>query len=344
MKKRLHSIIAIVILLIVLLVTIQFLPSGKSRVVDLLKFKNDHSSSTLRSFHIRDTASITKIFLVDKRNRSITLERVGNKWVIDQKIDARRDAVQLLLETLYSMRVKTPVAISTREEVFRKMSGKSIKVEVYSSKKKIKTFYTGGVTQDNLGTYMLLENSDTPFIIEIPGFRGFVSSRFSTLLKNWRNSVLISEKWEDIKEIEINLRKHPEQGFRAVQTEPRKFELYNFENKKVPYFDTLKVKGFFEQFEIANFDRGVDLLSDEFRDSVRRSIPEIQIKLTDKTDSIQNYTFFKIPYISAEQDPGTDYYPQSMWAFNDDNDWVIIQTYTYLLMFRGLDDFSPKMK
>ena len=344
MKNKLRSIIAIASVLIALIVIIQFLPSGRSRIVDLLKFENDHSSSALRSFHIRDTASITKIFLADKNNRTITLERVGSKWIIDQKIEARRDAVKLLLETFYSMRVKTPVAISTREEIFRKMSGKSIKVEVYSGTRNIKTFYTGGVTQDNLGSYMLLENSNTPYIIEIPGFRGFISSRFSTSMKNWRNNVLISEKWEDIKEISINLRKHPKQGFRAVQTEPQKFELYNYENKKVHSFDTLKVKGFFEQFEIANYDREVDLFGDEMKDSVLGSHPEVHIKLIDISDSIQNYRFFRVPYISIEQDPNKDYYPQSMWAFNNDNDWVIIQTYTYLLMFRGLEDFSPKTK
>ena len=342
MKNRLRPLIIIAIILISFIAIAQFLPSGKSRIVDLLRFNNDYSSNALRSFHIRDTASITKVFFADKKNNTLTLERKNGIWTVNQSIDARHDAVKLLLETLYSMRVKMPVAISAREEIFRKMAGKSIKVEVYSNNNKLKTFYVGGVTQDNFGSYMLLEDSDTPYILEIPGFRGFISSRFSTQIKNWRSSVLIGEKWEEIKEIEINLKKHPNQAFRAIQTEPRKFELYNHQEKKITSFDTLKLKGFFEQFEIANYDRMVDLLGTKEQDSILQTTPEITIKLIDKNDSIQNYRFYKIPKITEEEDPNQRYYPASMWAFNNDNEWMIIQTYTYLLMFRGIDDFSPK--
>ncbi len=343
MKKKLKPYIVAFSALLAIVVIAQFLPTGKSRAIDLLKFNNKYSVRSLRGFNVRDTASITKIFMVDKNSRSITLDKKGKSWTVNNTYPARHDAVKLLLETLFTMRVKMPVAMSAREEILRKMSSKSIKVEIYQGSKLIKTMYVGGVTQDNLGSYMLLENSDTPYVIEIPGFRGYLSSRFSTETNNWRSSVLIGEKPESIKRVEFDYPENKKANFTIVQTDRNKYELYNQNNQKTTSFDTLSVKGLLEQFEIANFSMFVDMLSDEVKDSVRNSTPLFTIHLTDSRDSIQNYYFYKIPEITEDIDVvERDIYPANMWVFNNDNDWLIIQTYTYLLMLKEFNDFSPR--
>lgn len=342
MSKKLRPYIIALSILLAIVIIAQFLPAGKSRAIDLLKFDNKYSNLSLRSFNVRDTASITKIFIVDKNSRSVTLDRVGNTWVLNNKYPARQDAVQLLLETLLQMRVKMPVAISAREEILRKMSSKSMKVEIYQGTKNVKTMYIGGVTQDNLGSYMLLEGSDTPYVLEIPGFRGYLSSRFSTDEKNWRSNLLIGEKPDDIKRVEFDYTENKRANFTIVQPEVAKYELYNVDMQKATSFDTLSVKGFIEQFEIANFSMFVDMLSDEVKDSVRNSIPLFTIRLTDAQDSIQNYYFYEIPDVSEQIDPmERTLYPSNMWVFNNNNDWMIIQTHTYLLMFRQFNDFRP---
>jgi hypothetical protein len=200
----------------------------------------------------------------------------------------------------------------------------------------------GGVTQDNLGTYMLLENSDVPFVIEIPGFRGYLSSRFSTEENNWRSHVLIGEKPDEIKQIEISYIQN-QNGFKALQTAPRKYELYDAHGIRAKSFDTLLLKGFFEQFEIANFDRFVDLHGPEVRDSVKKSEPIFSIHVTDARDSLQSYTFYRVPEISVEDEPNPHLYPHSLWVFNNADDWMLVQTYTYLLMFREFKDFRPSL-
>lgn len=343
MKKKLTPYIIVIAILTLIITIAQFLPAGKVRIIDLLKFDNKYSSQGLRDFHVRDTAAVTKIFLVDKNNRSITLNRKGSHWVVNGSLPSRYDAVELLLKTIYDMRVKMPVAMSAQEQILKNMAGRSIKVEIYAGKEKAKVFYVGGVTQDNLGSYMLLENSDVPYIVEIPGFRGFLSSRFSTDIINWRSNVLISEAAESIKEIEILIHSNPTGSFKVIQTKPQEYELYNYKQQKAKSFDALLIKGFFEQFEIAHFNMFVNLLDDNVRDSVLQTPPVYTIKLTDKNDSIQNYNFYSIRQITIEEDPDTELYPQSMWAFNNIGDWVIIQTYPFLLMFRQFGDFKPQI-
>jgi hypothetical protein len=49
----------------------------------------------------------------------------------------------------------------------------------------VKQYYVGHATQDNTGTYMLLTNPETdknyedPFVTHIPGFDGFLSTRYN---------------------------------------------------------------------------------------------------------------------------------------------------------------------
>ena len=59
------------------------------------------------------------------------------------------------------------------------MSTQRTQVKIFSNKKILKTIYVGGDTQDQLGTYsMILDNSSEPYVLEIPGFKGYLSSRF----------------------------------------------------------------------------------------------------------------------------------------------------------------------
>src|ERR1041384_7907365 len=84
-------------------------------------YKNKTSGSTVdkdaRNFKVEDTASITKIFMADKNNHSITLERTKNGWVTTHGYRARPDAVNLLLYTMKTLDVKSPVSKNAKKGV-----------------------------------------------------------------------------------------------------------------------------------------------------------------------------------------------------------------------------------
>jgi len=62
---------------------------------------NSTIKKELRDFAIRDTASVTKIFMVNKNNKSITLERISpSTWQVNGSYIARKDAIDVILKTL----------------------------------------------------------------------------------------------------------------------------------------------------------------------------------------------------------------------------------------------------
>ncbi len=217
-------------------------------------------------FTVRDTAAVTKIFMADKNNHEILLERKSGGWTVNDSIAANNRKVSFLLSTLRRLRVKAPVSKASYENVIRRMASIAVKVEIYQHDYRIrigalklfpyvhrtKVFYVGDVTQNNLGTYMLMEGAQQPYIVYIPGFRGFVSSRFSPLVNDWRSHIIFKSKLADIRSVRLQFgEKDKEKESFAVEVNDAlgNYRLKRLEdNKTVKTYDTLKVLNFLTSF------------------------------------------------------------------------------------------------
>jgi hypothetical protein len=84
------------------------------------------------------------------------------------------------------------------------LSAKAIKVELYDKDgDKIRVFYIGGQANEAIGTYMLMEGADRPYIVQIPGFEGYVLPRFSPRFLDWRDKGVFNATEEDVKTVVI---------------------------------------------------------------------------------------------------------------------------------------------
>ena len=149
-------------------------------------FSHRDPQRTLRDFAVEDTASITRIFLANKSGSSVTLDRAEDHWTVNGIYTARRDFVNNLLTTIKKIEVSSPVSSAKLERVMKDLAVQGIKVQIYQNGEIAKTYYVGGVTEDNNGAYMILENSDTPFILSRPGFTGYLTVHYLPELSEWR--------------------------------------------------------------------------------------------------------------------------------------------------------------
>ena len=95
--------------------------------------KNSTIKPELRDFAIEDTASVSKIFMVNKNNKSILLERLNKgTWQVNGKYIARKDAVDLILKTLKRIDIKSPVSKASFENVVRNLAATNTKVDIYT--------------------------------------------------------------------------------------------------------------------------------------------------------------------------------------------------------------------
>ena len=177
--------------IIIILVILIFIGYQKDKI-------NSSIREDKRNFSITDTLSIDQIKLENRNLETISLYRDEGKWILNDTLIANPYTINLLLKTIKEMRIKQPVARSALNNVIKNMGIQNTRVDFYAKKKKIKTIYIGGETADQLGTFMMLKDAKEPYIVHIPGFNGYLSSRFSCKENLWREKKIFPDKIKTI--------------------------------------------------------------------------------------------------------------------------------------------------
>ena len=267
----------------------------------LLMMKN--TGGTFRnkgnSFAVSDTTNVTKFFIADKNNNSVKVERSANgSWVLNDKYEVNPTMVQVMLTTFIGIEAKAPVAKGTRNTIIRLMAGKSNKVEIYQKgyrinifnyiklfphEKLTRTYYVGDPTQDNNGTYMLMAGSEDPYVVNIPGFRGFVATRYSPMEADWRSHSVFKVRVPEIASLSVKYTQYPEKSFMITNRNNQSFTLTSLvDNRNIEKFDTLKVVEYLSLYRNLNYEAYLDEMTKSKQDSVLATTPSSEIILVDK--------------------------------------------------------------
>ena len=214
-----------------------------------------------QDFHIKDIESVCKIFIADKQNQQVLLERTidslgDTSWTVDGKYAASQPLVDLLLETLHDMRIRQQVNKNAVPQAIKLLSSRAIKVEVYQHKyfinwfggklrlfphdKLTATYFVGHETQDMMACHMFRKGDKVPYIIHIPGFRGYLTPRFMSDPLAWRSHNIVHWDIRQLQSVELDIPAQPQESF-AVR---RQGDGFIFEltqsHTTVDHFDTAR--------------------------------------------------------------------------------------------------------
>lgn len=304
----------------------------------------------MSDFKFKDTAAIDKIFLADKDGHQVLVERKSNGWIVDGKYHARPDVIDLLLYTIRMVDVKSPVSKTGRTTAIKILAAKSTKIEIYSKGKKVKQYYVGHATQDHTGTFMLLTNLETnenyeePFITHIPGFEGFLTTRYNTDNLDWRDRIIIDLRPPQIKQIKMELHEIPDSSYVIDLFSMQRFGLKTLKGKALT-FDESKLKQYIAYFQNVNCEVVLDK-KDKLVDSLNHSaIPFVTLSITDRNDAVSSYQFYhKQPNKSKNEQYGIDYKydPDRLFIkYNKGNDFGVAQFYVFGKMLQTYRYFLP---
>ncbi len=323
----------------------------------VFKSKTDTIDNKNNQFAVDDTASITKIFIADKNNNSVALSRKdSSSWMVNDTFAASKETVVSLLKTIMSLDVKQPVSKTGREQIMKLLATNGIKVEIYQKvyridlfdkikwfphEKLTKTYYVGSATQDNLGTYMLLDGAEDPYIVFIQGFNGFLNTRYSPMLKDWRDHTVFNLKYNQIKSVEIDIAGDAVGSFSAVKKSPREFDVRMLADKSkfIPY-DTLKIMDLFAAFENIRFEAFQNDLPKLEKDSILSNKPfiNLSVELVDgKQMKVKTFLMKASPNQIDQLGKAVEYDRDRLYALiNNDKDLVLIQFYVFGRLFKPL--------
>lgn len=305
-----------------------------------------------QDYHIEDTSSITRIFLADKESGEVTLERQNDStWSVDGKYAASQPMIDLLLETLHDMRIRQQVNKNAIPNAIKDIAAHSIKVEVYqnvpfinwfgghlklfSREKLTTTYFVGRETQDMMASFMYRKGDDVPYIIHIPGFRGFLTPRFVTDPMKWRSHSIVDLNVKQIERVELEIPEMADESF-AIQREGEGFYMEMLQNhQRVNGFDTARVAQMLSSFTYLNFDEFAAIVPNSFADSCVRGEPRTILRITD-TDGhrseLRTYIKYNNPDdVKAMPDPKMyeTFDLNRLYAILNQRDTVLIQYYSF---------------
>ncbi|MCQ2297754.1 MAG: DUF4340 domain-containing protein [Bacteroidales bacterium] len=308
-----------------------------------------------QNYHIEDISTITKIFMADKQNNSVLLTKGSDTndtvWMIDNQYEANQSMVQLLLETLHDMRIRSQVNKSAVPNAIKNISANHVKCEVYQRKPLINwfggalqlfwrekltaTYFVGHETQDNMGNYIFREGDDVPYIVHIPGFRGFISPRFVTDANLLRSHRIVNLNVKQIQSVALNITNSPEESF-LIERAGDMFSLKIGNNPNyVTAFDTARVAQMLLSFSNLNFDEFAKNVPQAELDTTFSRKPVTILTITDTAGTSYKVATYQ-KYINPEdasklgsKDLSEVFDLNRMYAILNEKDTVLIQYFSF---------------
>lgn len=301
-------------------------------------------------FAIEDTNSITKVFIADAKGEKVTLVRTENGWLVNEKYPARPDNIRLLMKTFSRIAVKYPVPKASFNTVVKNIATGATKVEIYQGKATpSKIYYIGNSTMDQTGTYMLLETegikSTIPYIMHIPGFRGFLTSRFFSNSDEWRDPAVFTYKPTDIKKLEVIYFENENQSF-SIERNAEALTLFDATKTKATRFPPERLDEYLGRYQKVYYEM-MDLeSSQEKKDSIIASAPFFTIRVESTYGKTSEITAYHMPNFREITSPVDGlpykYDVDRMYALINKELFVFIQFATFDKLTIKKDDFLIK--
>ncbi len=301
-----------------------------------------------REFAVEDISRIHRIFLARRDGVTTDLRRGDDGyWTVNGEGRANPRVMSSLLDAIKRVRMMYKPPEAAEESMVSELATHGVKVELYdASGDKIKGYYVGGAGPGEFGTFMILEDAEQPYVVELPYWDGNVSVRYSYAGDEWRDKALFRAEPEDIRSLSIAYPKQKNQSFRLTANGGD----YEIE----PYYDITpainrtvqpgKVQAF-----LSNYDA---VIAEAFRnnykkqDSVRQQIPFSIITLVDTQGDTTQATFY--PVVEEDkyyQDPESGEYVKKQIDFEryfvdlNGKDFLQIQQQAIQEIFWGYPSF-----
>lgn len=329
--------------LLILCVALYFITQTSSNTI-----QNDQSN-----FAVKDTSSISKIFIADTDGKTTLLYKQDGIWYLDEKGEnrARKDAVEYILKILPTLSIKAPISERSRPAMIKRLATKHRKVEIYmdGNDKPSKTIFIGDATQDHYGNLALLESSKSgrsqiPYYIQSDGKRGHLLPIFFTEESDWAYTSVFEYTKENIKKVSIEYPLNSEKSFEIVQNNNNVNVLQN--GKEAKNIDAFFASVYLENFEKVFYEIADYKLSPSQVDSVVSQVPFAVITVEGKNNSdkikLIRKDFVKSTVAFEEDaDKVADYDPDRCYGIYK-NKLVLCQYYTFDKLLLEYQDFLKK--
>lgn len=262
-------------------------------------FANKNKTSSLDSkeaaFSVKDTNAITKIRLAEVINNvekyQIMVEKnAAGKWLIGNKYNALEPQIALFFKTISQLKVREVLTDKGNESADAILTNYHVKVEIFDKKGVMKAYDLGQEGKDHIGSLMRMANAKTAYIVEIPGFQGYLNGRFPLQLQAWEENLLFEWDYANIQSIDVKFKDKNKSSFSIKRAENNTFSLNGkmADSSKVNrYLRQYKGKVYAETFANADFPGK--------KDELKTQTPDVVLNISYKDGNKKTIVLFLRP-------------------------------------------------
>ncbi len=299
-------------------------------------------------FAVPNTGDIYKIFLADRNGQTATLERKDDHWIYNGKARAKQTAVNTLLETIAKVNVWYVPPKAAENSMIKSLASEGIKVEIYDKAgKMMKSYYVGGVTNDEHGTFMMMDKAEAPYVVHIPSFVGQLRVRYLLGDDDWTDLIVFREKPEEIQSVTVEYPKRKSDSFRLEKAGEAAYTVKPFFSTTPEIKQPLR-KGVPEAYLLAFEQLGGEGFETNHpsRDSITALVPFVIVTLK-KTDGEEKQVRFWP--VEVQQTREGMPYVHRYFAEVNKSAFILIQEGVFGPIFRGYRFFyesapEPRMR
>lgn len=295
-----------------------------------------------RDFRIEDTDQIHKIFIAHKLQDPLTLTKQSNgSWLMNGKHKANQNAIDNVMNFYKLNRIKFIPSENATKNIVKEIGVLGIKVEAYDKHNNLlKSFFIGGNTPDERGTYFLMEHAKQPYVLELPHSVAVLRERFLRTYDEWRSYEVFTSRTDKLKSVSIEYPKQKNHSFRIDLED---------DNRVKPFYpDAVKYFEKQNQNVVDSYIAGFDVVYsqnvyNEFskKDSISQLVPFAKIGMVDQNDktfSLSLYSFddiFKPHYTSSPTDLQRAQSSERFYGYSSEGDLFVIQTHLIKKLLRS---------
>lgn len=226
------------------------------------------------SFAVDTEVEITRVdfFQGDKK---LSLEKSGERWLINKKDEARKNAVLFLLRTLREIKIKSPVSVEIFDNEIVKKQVYPVMVNVYERRKLVKSFFVYTTGSNIYGNIMKMKASSKPFIVYTPGYEDNIGTHFIVNELFWKPYMVFNLLPSQIASVKLENLPDTSSSF-IIFCSKKEFLLTDLK-RDISGWDTLKVKRYLTYYTAIPFETWAFDLPKVERNSIESGLPLYRI-------------------------------------------------------------------
>lgn len=162
------------------------------------------------NFAVEDTGKVDKIEFIKKvfgeteEKLLLTQTRSGN-WKVNQQKPAFQTHINDLLQTLQVLQMREVLIDKGIKAGLDLLEQQHIEINIYDGRRKVKSLLLGREGKDSQGSLMMIKGRDQPYIVEVPGFRGYLNARFNMDTEYWIEKPFIPANMNMLSHLEVRI-------------------------------------------------------------------------------------------------------------------------------------------